>query len=85
MENLANNRCQARLKALLIDAGLNGLPQGEITHAMRNLATAGEIMPLLEQWWKEGKVQRFELSPDGGRPPTIWRATKKILETEGVA
>lgn len=70
-----------RLRELLIEGGITGLKQSEIIVSLRNTMKAPEIREILEEWRKEGYVQRFRLSPKtAGRPITVWRATNKILE-----
>ena len=68
------------LRATLIKAGVAGVRQRDLTHAMRNVATVSEFMPILQNWRKLNAVQRFVISDQPHRPTTMWRATTKLLE-----
>lgn len=70
----------AHLRAILVEAGVAGISQQHITHALRNKASASEYLPVLERWRKEKYVQKFFIQTEAAhRPKTIWRATEKIL------
>ncbi len=73
---------KARLKALLMNAGICGIPQQNLTFEMRNHVKASDIKPILEQWRKLKYVQKFTIPNEKTRPTTIWRATEEILKLE---
>ena len=68
------------LISILLNAGVAGIRQRDLTHGMRNVAVVSEFMPWLEQWRRENRVQRFFLNTAANRPTTIWRATDKLKE-----
>lgn len=69
------------LRDLLIQAGVVGCSQQQLTYDCRNKAKAGEIKLILKEWRKKEYVQKFVIpSKAATRPKTIWRATEKILE-----
>jgi hypothetical protein len=66
------------LISILVNAGVGGIRQRDLTHRMRNVATVKEFMPILEQWRRAHIVQRFTITDQPHRPTTIWRATEKL-------
>jgi hypothetical protein len=66
-----------RLRSILIRAGLDGLQSAEITRRLRTYLTADQCKTALVIMHELDMVQRFEV-PSGGRPITVWRATKNI-------
>lgn len=69
---------------LLVGAGTTGIKQRDIIHKLQAYADADTLIDELQSLRKQRKVQKFGLpsGPRGGRPATVWRATKLILEEE---
>ncbi len=71
-----------RLRYMLVDAGVNGMTQKQITANFANMMKANEIKEILERWRLVGAVQKFRVE-ESTKPITIWRATTKLIEEEG--
>jgi hypothetical protein len=68
------------LQEHLIEAGVLGMGQQEITILMRNMATGEMIRDELTRLHKKGLIQKFIVpSPrQGGPPRTVWRGTTAL-------
>ncbi len=74
-----------RLRTLLVNAGRDGLTQGRIVLNMAHHADGDGCLRMLEALHELDMVQKFVLPSTGrgGRPRTVWRATKAIFSTHG--
>lgn len=71
-----------RIREILLDAGVNGLKQKQITIALLHRMNAAEIVAQLEKWRKVGAVQKFYMDELPYHPLTMWRATTRLAETD---
>lgn len=69
----------------LINAGTVGRDQSDLLRRFQGRARADMITDLLDAHQLEDRVQKFVLLPNGGkgRRKTIWRATTKMVQTNG--
>jgi hypothetical protein len=72
----------SKMKQMLLEAGVEGLKQSRITHALVHQATAEQFIEVLDFWKEIGAVQKFRLDSKAHRPITVWRATTKLLEID---
>ena len=72
----------AKLRQLLIEAGVDGMKQSKITHHFVHQASAEELVEILNFWQEMGAVQKFRIDGKAHRPITVWRATTKLLEVK---
>jgi len=74
---------QEQLTRFLIEGGLQGRKQSEITRRMQGKCSAPIFTEWLYQLAKQDKVQRFVFTPPGTtRSVTVWRATQKIYDED---
>lgn len=74
-----------KIRELLVEAGLTGLAQSDLSVACKNLIDAEGTRAILDVMHNLGMVQCFEGVQLGkGRPKTIWRATTKITASKAM-
>jgi hypothetical protein len=70
-----------KLRDKLLAAGLNGLPQTDLTKAVAQFFDAATMKAALDIMHNLGMVQRFDGIKTGrGRPTTIWRAMQPLAQ-----
>lgn len=69
----------------LINAGTVGRDQSELLRRFQGRASSEMITSFLESYHLEQRLQKFVYPPKGGkgRRKTVWRATTKMVETDG--
>lgn len=74
-----------KLRDKLLAAGLNGLPQRELTKAVANNMDAEHMVATLEIMHELDLVQKFEgIQVGRGRPKTIWRGTSALASSRAI-
>ena len=74
-----------KLRDLLINAGSFGLHKSSLYNLMRREMPTGQLNAIMEIMHELQMVQQFILKGEknnGGRPLTVWRATKNITSVE---
>lgn len=71
-----------KLRDLLINAGTLGLPQSAISKRLARYLSGVQITDVLAVMHELQMVQRFEVKAVHGRPTTVWRGTKLILDRD---
>lgn len=74
-----------KIRDKLLAAGLNGLPQREITKSVAPYMDAEHMIAHLDIMHELGMVQKFEGVQVGrGRPKTIWRGTSVLASSKAI-
>jgi hypothetical protein len=74
-----------RLRDKLLEAGINGLPQRELTKAVSTYMDAEHMKAVLEIMHELQMVQKFEgIQVGRGRPKTIWRGTSNLASGRAI-
>lgn len=71
-----------KLRTVLIEAGIDGLPQNELYRRVRSVLDNNEFRTLIDLMHEHKMVQRFEFASTATakRKALIWRATQHIRE-----
>ena len=67
---------------MLVHAGKLGMRQSAITKALSRLLNGTQIGDLLAIMHELEMVQKFQIQDGWGRPATLWRATKLMLDRD---
>lgn len=81
IDNLTNGI--SRIRSLLLEAGTDGLSQSTLSAKTRHLIARSDTLLALNIMHELNMVQQFEIkasSAVGGRPKTIWRATRQLAK-----
>lgn len=74
-----------KLRDKLLEAGLSGLPQRELTKAVASYMDAEHMRTALDVMQELGMVQQFSNIQVGkGRPVTIWRGTSSLASGRAI-
>lgn len=74
-----------KLRDKLLEAGINGLPQRDLTKAVAAYMDAEHMTAVLEIMHELDMVQKFEgIQVGRGRPKTIWRATSHLASSRAI-
>lgn len=74
-----------KLRDKLLAAGINGLPQRELTKAIANYMNAEHMKACLDIMQELQMVQQFQNIQIGrGRPSTIWRGTNLLVASNAI-
>lgn len=74
-----------KIRDKLLAAGLNGLPQRELTRVTQPFMDAAHLNAVLAIMHELQMVQKFENIQVGrGRPSTIWRATSALAQSRAL-
>lgn len=71
-----------KLRDMLVQAGKHGLRQAAITKKLARLLNGAQIGDLLGIMHETAMVQKFQIQDGWGRPATLWRATKLMLDRD---
>lgn len=74
-----------KIRDKLLEAGLNGLSQRDITKAVASYMDAEHMRAVLDIMQELGMVQQFaDIQVGRGRPKTIWRATQSLASSRAI-
>lgn len=73
-------RTVERIIEILVDCGLQGITQSDLTRRLKNVTKGRTIKVALGVLHDRGLVQQFQLHSTGGRAPILWRATQAIRQ-----